>query len=158
MRFGEAAMQEYGPYNRKRKWISRQRQHDFVSSLLHAQTGEPLIDCIMLQLMLTGFVPNRLRMVFASYLSQQNLPWRLGAFLFESWLIDYDHRSNVFNWLFSYNLTSGNQHTFSIQRQLLKFDPQGLYLKKWQSQRPLLKPLIPLIKQTAQAADHLIYS
>ncbi|KAI8974476.1 DNA photolyase, FAD-binding/Cryptochrome [Pilobolus umbonatus] len=63
------------------------------------QTGVPLIDASMRELMLTGFLNNRCRQNVASYLAKDlELDWRAGAEWFESILKDHDVYSNYGNW------------------------------------------------------------
>ena len=95
------------------------------------QTDEPLINAIFNQLVQTGFVSNRLRMVFANYLSQKGLPWLVAKQAFDMYLIDIFQASNLFNWQFAYNLTLGRSHNFSIERQIKKFDKNSDYIKRW---------------------------
>lgn len=62
-------------------------------------TGYPLVDAGMRQLLAEGWLPNRVRMVVASFLLKDlHLPWQLGARHFREHLIDYDTASNTHNW------------------------------------------------------------
>merc|ERR1719160_1307482 len=50
--------------------------------------------------MVTGFMSNRGRQFVASYIIVDlGLDWRIGAELFESFLIDYDVHANWGNWM-----------------------------------------------------------
>ena len=63
------------------------------------RTGYPLVDAGMRQLLAEGWLPNRVRMVVASFLLKDlHLPWQLGARHFREHLIDYDEASNTHNW------------------------------------------------------------
>mgnify|MGYP001161974954 FL=1 len=63
------------------------------------RTGYPLVDAGMRQLLAEGWLPNRVRMVVASFLLKDlHLPWQLGARHFREHLIDYDAASNTHNW------------------------------------------------------------
>ena len=55
----------------------------------------------------------------------------MASYIFEKYLIDYYQASNVYNWLFGYNLVLGRKHVFSIERQIKKFDPQRKYIHKY---------------------------
>ena len=58
----------YGPYDRRdTKWLSSALENKLIDDLEHFRTSEPLINAIMNQLKSTGYVSNRLRMVFASW-------------------------------------------------------------------------------------------
>ncbi|MEM9137918.1 MAG: DASH family cryptochrome, partial [Cyanobacteria bacterium P01_F01_bin.42] len=65
----------------------------------NGQTGYPLVDANMQELMATGFMSNRGRQNVASFLTKNlGIDWRMGAEWFESMLIDYDVCSNWGNW------------------------------------------------------------
>ena len=64
------------------------------------RTGYPAVDAGMRQLADEGWLPNRVRMVVASFLIHDlELDWRLGAAHFEKLLLDADVASNRGNWL-----------------------------------------------------------
>ena len=64
------------------------------------RTGYPLVDAGLRQLELEGYMPNRVRLVVASFLVHDlGLDWRLGARHFEELLLDADVASNRGNWL-----------------------------------------------------------
>jgi deoxyribodipyrimidine photolyase len=64
------------------------------------RTGYPLVDAGMRQLAAEGWLPNRVRLVAASFLIYDlELDWRLGAAYFEQMLLDADVASNRGNWL-----------------------------------------------------------
>lgn len=63
------------------------------------KTGYPFIDIGMNMLNKTGFMPNRMRMVAASYLTKiLKIDWRWGERYFAQQLIDYDPAVNNGNW------------------------------------------------------------
>ncbi|GLR17408.1 DASH family cryptochrome [Portibacter lacus] len=97
-------------------------------------TGVPFVDANMTELNETGFMSNRGRQNVASYLvNDMKLSWLLGASYFESLLIDYDPCSNYGNW--NYIAGVGNDprtdRYFNIETQAKKYDPEGMYIKKW---------------------------
>ena len=64
------------------------------------RTGYPVVDAGMRQLLEEGWLPNRVRMIVASFLIHDlELDWRLGAAHFEQHLLDADIASNRGNWL-----------------------------------------------------------
>ncbi len=64
------------------------------------RTGYPAVDAGMRQLAEEGWLPNRVRMIVASFLIHDlELDWRLGAAHFEELLLDADVASNRGNWL-----------------------------------------------------------
>jgi deoxyribodipyrimidine photo-lyase len=98
------------------------------------QTGFPLVDANMRELLATGFMSNRGRQNVASFLTKNlGIDWRWGAEWFESLLIDYDVASNWGNW--NYTAGVGNDargfRFFNIYKQAKDYDPQGAYVKLW---------------------------
>ncbi len=100
------------------------------------QTGFPLIDANMQELLQTGFMSNRGRQNVTSFLTKNlGINWLWGAKWFESLLIDYDAASNYGNW--AYQAGVGNDarqfRYFNIEKQSLDYDPKGKYVKHWLS-------------------------
>jgi deoxyribodipyrimidine photo-lyase len=98
------------------------------------QTGYPLVDANMRELMLTGFMSNRGRQNVASFLTKNlGINWWWGAEWFESQLIDYDVCSNWGNW--NYTAGVGNDarefRYFNILKQSRDYDPKGDYVRHW---------------------------
>lgn len=59
------------------------------------RTGFPIVDAGMRQLLHTGFMHNRIRMIVASFLVKDlHLPWQWGARWFMDQLVDGDVASN----------------------------------------------------------------
>jgi deoxyribodipyrimidine photo-lyase len=101
---------------------------------VNGQTGIPLIDANMQELLLTGFMSNRGRQNVASFLTKDLLiDWTWGAAWFESQLIDYDVCSNYGNW--NYVAGVGNDprenRYFNIYTQATRYDQHGHYVKHW---------------------------
>jgi deoxyribodipyrimidine photo-lyase len=98
------------------------------------QTGYPLVDASMRELLVTGFMSNRGRQNVASFLTKNlGIHWQMGAEWFESHLIDYDVCSNWGNW--NYTAGIGNDargfRFFNIVKQSKDYDPKGEYVKHW---------------------------
>ncbi len=65
----------------------------------HARTGYPIVDAGMRQLWRTGYLPNRARLIVASFLVKHLLiDWRRGEEWFWDTLIDADPANNPLNW------------------------------------------------------------
>ena len=90
------------------------------------RTGYPLVDAGMRQLRAEGLMPNRVRLVAASFLVYDlGLDWRTGARHFEEQLLDADVASNRGNWLW----VVGNRHRiFNPTRQASRFEE---YIEQW---------------------------
>jgi len=86
----------------------------------------------MREMNLTGFMPNRGRMVVACYFAMDlKQDWRQGAHWFEEQLIDHDVQSNYGGWSFSAGIGPGRVLVFNSLTQSQKFDPEGKYIKMW---------------------------
>jgi deoxyribodipyrimidine photo-lyase len=98
-------------------------------------TGIPLVDAGMRQLWKTGWMHNRVRMVVASFLTKNlRLPWQDGARWFWDTLVDADLASNSLGWQWSAGCGADAAPYFRIfnpVRQGERFDPQGIYVRRW---------------------------
>ena len=99
------------------------------------QTGYPLIDAGMRQLNQTGYMHNRLRMITASFLVKDLLiDWRWGENYFAEKLLDFDLASNNGGWQWAASVGCDAQPWFRIFNPVLqskKFDPQGLFIRRY---------------------------
>lgn len=98
-------------------------------------TGFPIIDAAMRELSATGYMHNRCRMIAASFLVKDlDCDWRLGEAHFAKHLLDFELASNNGGWQWSASTGSDAQPYFRIFNPALqsaKFDPQGIYIKRW---------------------------
>ncbi len=112
------------------------------------ETGYALVDAGMKQLLQTGFMHNRIRMLTASFLCKHLLiDWRWGEQYFASKLLDYEQASNVGGWQWACG--SGNDaapyfRIFNPALQQKKFDADGSYVQRWapEYKNQEAKPLI----------------
>ncbi len=99
------------------------------------QTGYPLIDAAMRQLKAVGWMPNRARMIVASFLTKDLLvDWRKGERHFMQCLIDGDPAANNGGWQWAAGTGTDAQPYFRIFNpvsQSEKFDPDGTYIRHW---------------------------
>lgn len=99
------------------------------------KTGFPMVDAGMRQLLATGWMHNRVRMIVASFLVKDlHLEWQQGAEWFERHLSDFDPASNSHGW--QWTAGSGTDaspyfRVFNPISQGLKFDPDGDYVRKY---------------------------
>lgn len=105
-------------------------------------TGFPIVDAAMKQLVQTGWMHNRLRMVTAAFLTKLLLiDWRKGEAFFMQHLLDGDYASNNGGWQWAASTGADAAPYFRIfnpTRQSERFDKEGLFIKK------LLPELAPL--------------
>jgi len=101
----------------------------------HGQTGFPLVDAGMRQMLETGWMHNRVRMVCASFLVKDLLvPWQEGERFFAERLADYDVAVNVFNWQWVAGCGADASPFFRVFNPVLqgeKFDTGGAYVRTW---------------------------
>lgn len=99
------------------------------------RTGYPVVDAAARQLMATGFVHNRARMITASFLTKHLMQnYRRGEAHFMKWLTDGDWAANNAGWQWSAGCGCDAQPWFRIFNPVLqgrKFDPQGDYVRTW---------------------------
>ena len=99
------------------------------------ETGFPMVDAGMRQLLAEGWMHNRVRMIVASFLVKDlHLEWTLGADHFEKHLSDFDPASNSHGWQWTAGCgtdASPYYRIFNPILQGLKFDPNGDYVRKY---------------------------
>ena len=95
----------------------------------------PIIDAAITQLITTGEMHNRARMIVASFFTKDLLlPWQWGEKFFAQHLLDYDKASNVLSWQWSAGTGVDPQPYFRVFNPYLqakKFDKDGVYIKKY---------------------------
>ena len=114
-------------------------EYDDPGPLLEAwkegRTGFPIVDAGMRQLLATGWMHNRVRMIVASFLVKDlHLEWQHGARHFMQHLVDGDLASNQHGW--QWVAGSGTDaapyfRVFNPTTQGRSFDPDGAYVRRW---------------------------
>lgn len=104
------------------------------------ETGYPIVDAGMKELLETGYMHNRARLICATFLIKiLGINWQKGERFFAQHLIDYDPASNNGNWQWCASTGTDSQPYFRIFNpwlQSAKHDPECLYIYKW---LPMLK-------------------
>ncbi|MAS40382.1 MAG: deoxyribodipyrimidine photolyase [Porticoccaceae bacterium] len=117
------------------------------------ETGFPIVDAGMRELLATGWMHNRVRMITASFLTKLlGVDWRWGARFFTRHLIDGDFASNLGGWQWSASVGADAAPYFRIfnpTTQARRFDPNGSYLARW---LPELARLAPRDRADPEAA------
>ena len=99
------------------------------------ETGYPIVDAGMRQLLAEGWMHNRVRMITASFLTKDlHLPWWWGARHFMTHLVDGDLASNQHGW--QWTAGSGTDaapyfRVFNPTAQGRKFDRDGTYIRRY---------------------------
>jgi deoxyribodipyrimidine photo-lyase len=92
--FPSIAHEDYRP--RGDQWRADRRA---LEAWKAGRTGYPIVDAAMRQLALEGFMPNRARLIAASFLVKDlGIDWRHGAAHFLDLLVDGDIANNSGNW------------------------------------------------------------
>lgn len=113
--------------------------YDDDTELLQAwqqgRTGYPIVDAGMRQLLATGWMHNRVRMIAASFLTKDlHQWWPVGARWFEQHLLDADAASNAHGWQWTAGTGTDASPYFRVFNPVLqgkKFDPDGDYVRRW---------------------------
>ena len=112
------------------------------------ETGFPIVDAGMKQMLATGWMHNRVRMIVASFLVKDlHLPWQWGAKFFMRHLVDGDIASNNHGWQWTAGTGTDASPYFRIFNPISqgeRFDPQGTYVRQW----------IPELRELADDAVH----
>ncbi len=99
------------------------------------RTGFPIVDAGMRQLVQTGWMHNRLRMVVAMFLSKDLfIDWRWGERFFMQHLVDGDLASNNGGWQWSASTGTDAApyfRMFNPYSQSRKIDPDGKFIKQF---------------------------
>jgi deoxyribodipyrimidine photo-lyase len=127
--FPELGRKDYRP--RDRRW----RDDPAVLEAWQAgQTGVPIVDAGMRQLLEEGWMHNRARLLVASYLTKDHdVHWTHGARHFMGWLTDADVANNYGNWQWvagTGNDTRPNRR-FNPTSQARRYDPNGDYVRRY---------------------------
>lgn len=125
----------------KTNWQSKfnnfpwQLNHKDLTAWQSGNTGIPIVDAGMRELWQTGYMHNRVRMIVASFLTKNLLiDWRHGANWFLDTLFDADIASNSASWQWVAGCGADAQPYFRIFNPVTqgeKFDPEGIYIKKY---------------------------
>ena len=106
-----------------------------LSAWQDGRTGYPIVDAAMRQLSATGWIPNRARMITASFLTKDLLvDWRAGERHFMKHLVDGDPASNLGGWQWAASVGTDSRpfvRIFNPVTQAKRFDPEGRYVRTW---------------------------
>ncbi len=123
------------PYDERMRGLRWRRSKSDLEAWKEGRTGVPWVDAGMRQLLAEGWMHNRVRMAVASYLTKNLwLDWREGEAHFMRHLLDGDESQNNGNWQWSASVGADPQPYFRVfnpVRQQEKFDPDGIYVRRW---------------------------
>jgi deoxyribodipyrimidine photo-lyase len=118
-------------HERDRDWLE---DPDGLAAWAEGQTGYPIVDAGMRQLRSEGWLPNRARLIAASFLTKTlGIHWREGARVFFELLVDGDVASNAGNWQWvaGTGVDTRPNRRFNPVAQAKRFDPDGAYVRRY---------------------------
>lgn len=123
------------PFKKDTQKIKWNHNPEHLKAWQTGQTGIPIVDAGMRQLLETGWMHNRVRMITAMFLCKNLLiDWRIGEQWFMQHLIDGDLAANNGGWQWCASTGTDAVPYFRIFNpvsQSQKFDPNGDYIRKW---------------------------
>lgn len=115
--------------------VAWRKDANHLAAWQEGRTGVPIVDAGMRQLLATGWMHNRVRMITASYLTKNLLlDWREGERWFMRHLVDGFLASNNGGWQWSASTGTDAAPYFRVFNpvsQGQRFDPDGTYVRRW---------------------------
>jgi deoxyribodipyrimidine photo-lyase len=112
-----------------------QEKKEWLTQWKKGETGVDLVDAGMKQMLRTGWMHNRLRLVVSSWLTKdKGIHWKHGERFFAQHLVDYDPAQNMMNWIWMASalpFASAPFRKVSAKGTAEKFNQDGVYVKKW---------------------------
>jgi deoxyribodipyrimidine photo-lyase len=122
-------------------------------------TGFPIVDAGMRELVATGWMHNRVRMIVASFLVKDlHLPWQWGARHFMTHLVDGDLASNNHGWQWAAGTGTDAAPYFRVfnpTAQQARYDPDGEYVGGWIPELGTTAYPGPMVDHAAERLDAL---
>lgn len=115
----------------KVKWVNN-KEH--IKAFEGGNTGIPIVDAGIRQMLQTGYMHNRVRMIVASFIIKNLLiDWRIGEKFFAKHLLDYDPIANNggWQWCASSGVDTQPYRIFSPVNQAKTYDPKAEYIMYW---------------------------
>jgi deoxyribodipyrimidine photo-lyase len=125
----------YEPRFEKMRYSDLVKDATLLEAWQQGKTGYPAVDAAMRQLITTGWMHNRARMMTASFLVKDlHFEWQVGADWFEKHLTDFDPASNAHGWQWTAGCGTDASPYYRVFNPILqgqKFDPNGDYVRKY---------------------------
>ncbi len=122
-------------FNKKYRLLTWNNNEQEFEKWCTGKTGFPIIDAGMRELVETGHMHNRVRMITANFLTKiLMIDWLWGERFFAKHLLDFELASNNGNWQWAAGTGADAAPYFRIfnpDEQLKKYDPDLLYVKKF---------------------------
>jgi deoxyribodipyrimidine photo-lyase len=125
-------------FREKMRGITWRNDDNAFDAWCEGKTGYPVVDAAMRQLVQSGWMHNRGRMIVASFLVKDLLiDWRWGEAFFMQHLVDGDPAANNGGWQWSAGTGTDAAPYFRIFNPVTqgkKHDPDGSYIRRWVSE------------------------
>ncbi|MFB9869410.1 deoxyribodipyrimidine photo-lyase [Vreelandella sulfidaeris] len=125
----------YQPFQKHTQQLPWRDDDEAFNAWCEGRTGYPLVDAAMRQLVTTGWMHNRLRMVTAMFLSKHLLiDWRRGEAFFMYHLVDGEFCANNGGWQWAASTGTDAAPYFRIfnpTTQSTRFDSGGEFIAHW---------------------------
>jgi deoxyribodipyrimidine photo-lyase len=125
----------YQPFQEHTRDLAWRDDDEGFAAWCEGRTGYPIVDAAMRQLVTTGWMHNRLRMVTAMFLSKHLLiDWRRGEAFFMHHLVDGEFCANNGGWQWAASTGTDAAPYFRIfnpTTQSTRFDPEGAFIAHW---------------------------
>jgi len=123
------------PFKLVTEKVSWRQDEEALAAWQEGRTGVPIVDAGMRELVATGWMHNRVRMIAAQFLAKQLLlDWRLGERHFMRHLADADLANNNGGWQWSASTGTDAAPYFRVfnpYTQGRRYDPDGRYVGRW---------------------------
>jgi deoxyribodipyrimidine photo-lyase len=137
-----------GAFHQRLDRLNWQFSEELFEKWCTGTTGFPIVDAGMRELVATGYMHNRVRMIVGSFLTKDLLiDWRKGEMFFAKYLTEYDPAVNNGSWQWAASTGCDAQPYFRIFNPWLqqeRFDSGCEYIKKW----------VPELKNLSARAIH----
>lgn len=123
------------PFRATMRRLPRSTDAGLLGAWQKGRTGYPVVDAAMRQLVATGWMHNRARMVVASFLTKNLfIDYREGERFFLRHLVDGDVAVNNGGWQWVSSTGTDAQPYFRVFNPVLqgrRFDPEGRFVRYW---------------------------
>ncbi len=111
------------------------QSHEHLDAWREGRTGYPLVDAGIAQLKGTGWMHPRVRSIVASFLCfDLGVDWRVGLAEWDRHLIEDEPALSIGNWQWIAGVgadLAAYPRIFNPRKQARRFDPSGVYVKRW---------------------------
>lgn len=131
---GQVSKKDNQDFQEKYKKMKWENNKNFLNKWKKGETGFPIVDAGIKELLTTGYMHNRSRLISSSFLIKLCLvDWREGEKFFAQHLTDYDPSQNNGGWQFHHGGASNADYFRIISpiSQGKRFDKNAEYIKKW---------------------------